>query len=595
MRLRGRFAFAPRSRENCDTPTRPLGGTELLEMEAPPTPLWAPRQCRHETRRLGGVGDAYHWTFQSTDATVHPGPPMPSTIRPLHLLFAFVIASAVGCGKSETPRVPRPAVPPTGAAEAQGSDVAGWIEVVATRADGTPATGATAYAVRVGRASQTVMPDWPQAEVDSNGVARVPVPDPGPYDVGVVFPSKAEPRVLVADVRVEAGATRRIEARPPALVPVEVSIEGDEPARFGIYASEAGEPGSRASYYPGRGEVSDTRWSFGANLAAVRLPAGVPYEVFIQEQDATGRWMGMMEGWIAEPAVVRAPGHVVFRRDLPATPDIEVPLRFRVVGTVPSGLRRSDLRICYAEGTPEATDWSSAIEWTEGVPDHAPLAIPGGSTPAKLTWSGDGVAPGEILLPSAQEAGAAIRPIEITIHADELPLVEGIDVECACEPPRQDSPFLHVTGPGQESGEAFGFYTWNEDRLVDLRPGWQAVAEWGAWWVSRPVTVPRRGRMKFTLEPGGYLLATSPRVPTPGLGTLTIRRADGAWLGERATHEIEGDDCDGETAWAARPGMILGPLPAGAVELIVSLGGEERTRIRAHVKANAITPFHLTW
>jgi hypothetical protein len=84
-------------------------------------------------------------------------------------------------------------------------------------------------------------------------------------------------------------------------------------------------------------------------------------------------------------------------------------------------------------------------------------------------------------------------------------------------------------------------------------------------------------------------------VPTPGLGTLTIRRADGAWLGERDAHDIRDDACDGQSVGVARPGMILGPLPEGDVDLVVSLGGEERARIVARVRANAITPFPLTW
>lgn len=542
-----------------------------------------------------GARDAYHEMSQARESTVRLGPHMLASTRLLCLVLVLAVTAVVGCGEHEgagegpLAKV-RPLTP-----DAQGGDVVGWIEVVATRADGKPASGATAYAVRVGRASQTAVPDWPQVELDESGHARIPVPDAGTYDVGVVYPSQEEPRALVTDVKIDSGETTRVEARLPALAAVDVTIEGAGAAPLAIYASEAGEPGSRVSYYPARGERNDTRWSFGANVDGVRLPVGVAYEIFIQEREESGRWMAMMEGWKAEPAVVLAPGQVVFRRNHPARPSIDVPVRFTVTGTVPSELRHSGLQIGYAEGTLEESELSNGLAWRGGKPEHPGVTIPGGSTPARITWRGDGVVPGELLLPGALAAGAAIPPIEIAIHADELPLVEGIDVECGRTPPRQDAPFLHATGPDSASCEAFGFYAWNEDRLADLRPGWKAVVEWGAWWVSRPVTIPTRGRLKFTLEPGGYLLATSTRVPTPGLGMLTIRRADGAWLGERTAHEIASDDCDGGNAWHACPGMILGPLPEGEVELIVSLGGEERARIVAHVTANAITTFRLTW
>lgn len=157
---------------------------------------------------------------QAREPTIQPGLHMLAVARLIPLLLALGIGGLVGCGDRD--------VPGTGShvETAQGSDVAGWIEVAVTRADGKPATGATAYAVRVGRVSQTGMPDWPQADVDAAGSARIPVPAAGTYDVGVVFPSKEQPRALVADVRLDAGATKRVIARLPTLAPVDVTIEG---------------------------------------------------------------------------------------------------------------------------------------------------------------------------------------------------------------------------------------------------------------------------------------------------------------------------------------------------------------------------------
>ncbi|MFO0931134.1 MAG: hypothetical protein U1E39_00330 [Planctomycetota bacterium] len=485
--------------------------------------------------------------------------------------------------------------PQTSAEPAQGSDVAGWIEVTALRADGKPASGAIAYAVRVGRVSETTMPDWPQAEIDANGAARIPVPTVAKYDVGVVFPGKEEPRALLLDVPVAAGGTSRVEVRLPALASVTVDVAGVDPARARVYAEEEGEPKARPSYYPARGEPNDERWSLAIHSGNVELPKGVPYRLWleVEGEEKSGHWLGA--GWLADPAVVRAPGRVTFRRDPAPEPLIEVPIRFTVTGSVPPGLRRSDMVTRYAEGTPDEMNLDGTLEWKDGSPQAGSLTIVPAAKPAKLRWRGDGIAPGEVTLPGATGEPTAAPPIDIAVRADDLPFLDGVDVECARKPPRTDSPFLHVTGPTAGRADDFGFYIEHENRLEDVRPGSRVIAEWGAWWVSRPIEVPSRGRLKLTLVPGGYLLATSPRVPTPGLGTLTIRRADGAWLGERDAHDIESDDCDGESASIARPGMILGPFAEGDVELVVSLGGEERARIIGHVKANAITPFPLTW
>ena len=239
-------------------------------------------------------------------------------------------------------------------------------------------------------------------------------------------------------------------------------------------------------------------------------------------------------------------------------------------------------------------DLGRTLDWNDGKPEDRALRVWLGAQPAKLTWNGDGVAPGVRLLPGASEAKVTVAPIEITIRADDLPFLEGVDVASGRRPPRTDSPQLHARAAASKAEEELSCRP-DDDELSELRPGWKAIVELGAWWVSPPVTVPKRGRLKFDLVPGGYLLATSSRVVTPGLGRLSIRRADGAWLGERRAYDIGDDDSDGDSIGTAYPGMILGPFPEGDVELVVSLGGEERIRIVGHVKANRITPFRLTW
>lgn len=518
-------------------------------------------------------------------------------------LFSLALAAIVspGCGESD-PRGGLPATPtassPVAPADlAQGSDVAAWIEVRVTDADGSPAKGAGAYAVRVGRRSpaDTRTPDWPSAGAGDDGVARIPLPGAGLYDVGVEYGEAEQPRGFVEDVRVEAGSTARVAVRLPALARVEVVAEGIDLAHAFLYAVEARAPGERYSYSPARGERKNHRWS-QSMAREVRLPEGVPYEVWLSFQDPkTGDWVG--SEWKPDLDVVRAPARVTFRRDARPAPRpwIEVPLRFLVTRAVPAGLGRSELRVWYAEGTPGAMELGRTLDWKDGKPEETSLRVLLGAKPEKLTWSGDGVAAGERLLPGAAEAKEPVAPIEIAIRADDLPFVEGVDVVGGPKPLRTDSPWLHARGPDWESDEEVDYQTEYDDESWRLRPGWKAIVEWGAWWVSRPVTVPKRGRLTFDLVPGGYLLATSSRVVTPGLGRLSIRRADGAWLGERRASDIENDDCDGDSVGTAYPGMILGPFPEGDVELVVSLGGEERVRIVGHVKANRITPFPLTW
>jgi len=515
---------------------------------------------------------------------------------------SLAVAAVVspGCGDSE-PRGGGPATPSASAPAsvtdlAQGSDVAGWIEVTATDADGRPATDATAYAVRVGRRSDVTLPDWPAADVGADGLARIPLPSAGTYDVGVAYPGRERPRAFTQDVRVGTGEIARVTLRLPALAPVEVVTEGLDRSDAYLYAVEEGAPDARGSYYPARGELNNERVSLSLATGVVSLPVGVPYRVWISFKDEkTGRYVG--DEWRADPAVVRAPGRVTFRRDAVAKPEpwIEVPIRFVVTGIVPVGLRRSDLRIWYAEGTRSAMELARRLDWKDGEPEARSLRIWLGEKPAKLTWSGDGIAPGETQLPGASDAKESGAPIELAIRADDLPFVEGVDVESGRRPPRTDSPRLHARGPDPEVEDDVAYWTDFDDKSSDLRPGWKAIVEWGAWWVSPPITVPKRGRLKFDLVPGGYLLATSSRVVTPGLGRLSIHRADGAWLGERSAYDLLDDDCDGDSIGTAYPGMILGPFPEGDVEFVVSLGGEERVRIVGHVKANRITPFPLTW
>lgn len=522
---------------------------------------------------------------------------MLAATRPNPLIALVAALALIGCGDRDVRVEHRfPSAQPGAAEPSQGSDVAGWVEVTALHADGTPARDATAYAVRAGRTSKTSTPDWPEADVDAAGRARIPVPAAGVYDVGVIFPSREEPRALVTDVQVAAGTTTKVEVRLPELAPVDVVIEDEVPGRIALYATERIAARSRESYYPARGESSAVRWSFHSPLTSVMLPAGVAFELWPQEQGADGKWRGMGADFEATPAVVVPPGRVVLRRRTAPEPEMTVPLRLKVEGSVPVAVESSRLRLRFAEGTAEEAEYDIAVRWKNGVPEAEALTIAPRDVDSKLTWSGEGVVSGEALLPAASHAkDGAAAPIEILIRGDGVPYLEGIDVVGGRQPPRSDSPFLHAQDPTNPRAHGVGIYTEHQNRMEDLRPGWLAVAEWGAWWVSKPTAVPVRGRLQLTLVPGGYLLATSARVPTRGLGALTIRRADGAWLGERTAYDIEDDDCDGESAGGARPGMILGPLPEGDVELIVSLGGEERTRIVARVRANAITPFALTW
>ncbi len=515
-------------------------------------------------------------------------------------VFILGVGGLVGCCCT-APRAGAPApvtaLPAATPADAeQGSDVAAWIEVTATEADGSPANGAGAYAVRVGRRSPTnvSVPDWPSADVGDDGVARIPLPAAGTYDVGVGHGEAGRPRRLIEDVRVGAGETARVAVRLPALARIEVVADGVDLSHAFLYAIEELGPGERYSYAPTRGE-RNIQSSSRSTAREVYLPEGVPHRVWLSFEDAgTGKWVGWE--WSPDPAVVRAPARVTFRRDAVPEPErwIDLPIRFTVTGPVPAGLVQSELRLRYAEGTEDEMDLGRTLAWDDGKPRSNPLRVRLGARSEALSWRGDGVTPGERRLPAASDAPQPIAPLELEIRADDLPLVEGVDVASGRRPSRTDSPRLHARGPDPKADE-FDFWTDFDDYASHLRPGWKAIVEWGAWWVSPPVTVPRRGRLRFDLVPGGYLLATSSRVVTPGLGRLSIRRADGAWLGERSAADIGDDDCDGESIGTAYPGMILGPFPEGDVELVVLLGGEERARIIGHVKANRITPFPLTW
>lgn len=474
-----------------------------------------------------------------------------------------------------------------------------WIEVTAVAGPGPAGPVGTAYAFPhdappVGAGDED---PWPRVNLDGEGHGRIPLPAAGRWDVGVVTPAAWG---ILRDVNVQASGTSAVTVRLSATAELEVEVPETGGRTMQIFAVRVVEtPGARElptreAEWASGGTNVPTR---GPGIVRLQMPAAVSLRVVGSMTD------GPQETHVhlgSDPAQVTAPARVRLVATPPApTGTIFVSARVRYSTPPPTPRRLAvvfDARGADGGETTSATSDSEALvpgereSWVSAqlsTPSHA----------LRVSWRGTGVLPGEVMVPAA--VGTERRHIEVDVEVDPgacPDLLERIAFLGGRSVAARDGerPSVWVWGPWgiealsvEEDGRVSGS---SATRIVEPR---LAVATDGPWWASEAVALPSSGTARIPLSPAGYLHLV-PELPLePSMGTPQLHRADGAPLTsiEEAVGRESAEAFNGEV----KPGVLLGPLPRGEIELVLKLGGVERRRIRATVRAGRITALPLAW
>ena len=510
------------------------------------------------------------------------------------------------------PAVPAPAAPTTppngpdaGVGDAEPdptppSLALGWIEVTAIAGPGPSGPAGVAYAFPHGVEPLDVGEEdpWPRVNLDGEGRGRIPLPATGRWDVGVVTPAAWG---ITRDVNVQASGTSTVTVRLSATAELEVDVPETGGRTINLFAGRVADP-------PGTRELPtrEAEWAYAGGSVPTRspgilrlwVPTGVPLRVAGSMTDGPHPTHAYFWG---DPPQVTAPARVRLVTSPPApTGAIRVSARVRCSTPPPTPRRIEvvfDVRDVDGGATTSVTSDPQVLvpdEGESGVSAHLP-------TPphaVRVSWRGPGVRPGMVVVPAA--VGPERRHVEVDVDVDPA----------ACPELLERVEFLGGRSVAAREGERPYVWFRSRDGYVDslsleedgrdsggsaLRIGESrlAVATDGSWWASEAVALPSSGTARIRLLPAGYLQLV-PEVPLdPGIGAPMLARADGAPL--TTVEELTGRSPLVAFGGGVSPGILLGPLPRGELELVLKLGGVERRRIRATVRAGRITALPLAW
>lgn len=461
------------------------------------------------------------------------------------------------------------------------------VEVQVVRADGTPVSRASVYAVRAGASGRDVLNSGPHADVDRDGFCRLRVPRAGKWDVGAVSGAF---QALVRDVALPGVARVRI-ALPPAgevvvlatTSAVERLVQDEWNRRLTIALVHREDDAQRA--LPGRDErlswTGSAHFSRGSNECRIDLPDLATVRITTTDEFACS----------PETVVVPATVHV----DLSHRYFVDLRARFEPADWVKSAGGWLSVEVDPGAGGSARGAYFVARAAPGVAPsqqdDSMKPRILVGASHGTIRWGGPGVVPGsqdfDGLFPDTP------RELQIDVRLDGTPLPEDL-------PP---SPYVRGSKPTRlrivdpsRSGMVRYFVAHEEGGGMGSQVSLNEVTSIGvldpAWVVAsigNDIAGPQRIRVEpdavneLTLSPGGHFTCSPEAQTPPGLGSLTAERADGGMLFDgglqrRATLQ---DD-------RAHPCRI-GPMPPGDYELVIRLAGEEVARVTVTVRAGVTT------
>jgi hypothetical protein len=275
----------------------------------------------------------------------------------------------------------------------------------------------------------------------------------------------------------------------------------------------------------------------------------------------------------------------------------------------PAPSLRVRLRWSFGDGARDAED--EAVGEGEPVSVVSNAAQSGPQGPARLTWSGGGIAPGEVR--TTLKAGEANRS-EVVLRYDPRGDV-GTDLVLDASALAGDAPNPTAVGwggpwPAGSAPDADRLpYVRRETangRRHTLGAVWretEGLMAFAGDWVARPQAPPTSGTWRPPFERGGQVAVVVDPTPDPALGALLVRRSDGlpllATMPSDGAPRPAGAGGDGAVEprheIAVVPGTILGPFPPGDVALEARLGAVPLAPATVRVRAGRVTTWEVRW
>ena len=541
--------------------------------------------------------------FAADGDVASAGPPRP---------LAPDLAAAPRLGPPAEPAVPAPNARPDvapGLAPSSGSPVASasttaaailpaaWasLTVRVLRADGLPARGVLVRVRRAGTATTGTDEEEtnPHRVADDEGRAVFAVLGTGPFDVDALLHPLEEVRAV--GVRAADDRPTEVELRLPKMVEVVFRAEGlPAGATWQLMLQGAREPvGSGGAPAP---------WEYQGGTAGPTFRASLPEGAAVTARG----WASLPpHGAVCDPFAVPAAAEVVvpFRPRRPPDRGATTRLTLRLApeateGTLPPrGSVIVDTLLELEGARRKSNQWT--ITWQPDDPDDrhdVTVEVPAGAK-GSYRWQAGGGPPDEVALPDLPPGGSVVvrgrlrvAPATAVVSFDHVAVED--ERGAAIVPSEAQSVWAFADTESAGAANAPDAL----DRLArELRTDALTLAT-DAWHVSRAVGAATSGPTRVRVALGGYLVVHVPRPPPPSAGALTLRRADGGWLGVRTT-ALPGPGEPGapedQALASVGNGTVVGPLPAGPIELVVSIGGADLGPVTATVVAGEVSVLTL--
>ncbi len=474
-----------------------------------------------------------------------------------------------------------PVAPPPPRATEDDADGFPTLAVVVQEDPAAPPTGPVTYvyAMPAGARGRDDLFSGPAASVDERGHARLLLPGPGTYDVGVLGLTFA--RVLALDVAVPRMEPLRL--RLPRFEELELAAGPGVPVRqWSLMLRAYDDAASGRACVPGRADTAsfdaDVAFDPAGSRATVRLPGGVALRVGL---------LGATKPVLLSPEVVRVPGKTWILR----TPGYPLKVRARCVP--PERTFGHDvivsIEFAWGPGMRTTTCWAETslgpTEPLSGVRLTASARVP--HADGMVSWSGEGIVPGSARYQGLSPDGGKRNEIRVDVEVANPPDVDR-GWKSAFRPVR-----VHPPASGREDLRILVCTEQTQSRLdwyaADREaPSVFEVGTFSAWvlaasergCVAGPLRVAPGPVPDLRLALGGFLVAIPERMPPDGLGEVTIERADGAPF----LHRGPSGGGSGTRAELV-PGLVLGPFEPGTVEFRIRAGGADFGVVRAEVRA----------